>query len=71
MSLTVFPTAGGPLTVHFAGIPGSSYQVQCKTNLADAAWVPVWVTNAPAAGLFDYVDAAPPAPTAFYRLLIP
>jgi autotransporter-associated beta strand protein len=65
--------SGSTATVSFAGIPSFSYQVQRSTNLAD--WVTLVTTNAPANGLFEWVDnfsdlgAVPPS--AYYRLREP
>ena len=65
--------SGSTATVSFAGIPSFSYQVQRSTNLTD--WVTLVTTNAPANGLFEWVDnfsdlgAVPPS--AYYRLREP
>ena len=61
---------GGAATINFAGIPGYSYGVSRSTNLTD--WVTIVTTNAPASGVFNYLDnfgdlgSVPSA--AYYRL---
>ena len=61
---------GGAATINFAGIPGYSYGVLRSTNLTD--WVTIVTTNAPASGVFNYLDnfgdlgSVPSA--AYYRL---
>ena len=57
---------GGTATLNFAGIPGYSYSVNRSTNLTD--WVILWTTNAPASGVFQYIDNPAPMPSAYYRL---
>jgi autotransporter-associated beta strand protein len=59
-------TTGGTATLNFAGIPGYSYSVNRSTNLTD--WVTLWTTNAPASGVFEYLDNPAPTPSAYYRL---
>jgi hypothetical protein len=61
------------VTLKFAGIPGYSYAVKRSTNLVD--WVTRVTTNAPTAGVFQWVDnfsdlGGPPA-SAYYRLAQP
>jgi hypothetical protein len=51
----------------FAGIPGYQYHVQVSTNLSD--WNDVLITNAPAGGVFQFIDNAAPLPDAYYRLM--
>ncbi len=63
-SLTV---TGGTAMVNFAGIPGFTYNVQVSTNLT--SWSTVETTNAPANGLFQFIDNAAPTGSAFYRLM--
>jgi hypothetical protein len=55
-------------TVCFAGVPNDSYTVQRSTNLT--SWTDVWTTNAPAGGLFRFVDdgGVDPMGRAYYRL---
>jgi autotransporter-associated beta strand protein len=65
--------SGGTATATFAGIPGYSYQIQRSTNLTD--WVTLTTTNAPAAGVFQWVDdfsdlGGQPS-SAYYRLRQP
>ena len=60
-------TSGGTATLNFAGIPGYSYSVARTTNLV-SAWTVIWTTNAPAGGVFQFIDNPAPQPDAFYRL---
>ena len=74
---TTVTVSNGVATVGFAGIPGRSYQVQRSTNLVD--WVTLVTTNAPANGVFEWVDdfndlgvpPADPPSSAYYRLRLP
>jgi hypothetical protein len=69
--------SNGVAIIDFAGIPGRSYQVQRSTNLVD--WATLVTTNAPAAGVFQWVDdfsdlgvpPADPPSSAYYRLRVP
>jgi hypothetical protein len=54
----------GHPVITFAGIPGYTYKVQRSQNLS--TWTDLWTTNAPEAGLFQYIDLTPSNP-AFYR----
>jgi uncharacterized protein (DUF2141 family) len=50
-------TSGSAVTTTWAGIPGSTNDVQRNTNLlTGAGWVAIWTTNAPPAGVFKYTD---------------
>ncbi|PYI80003.1 MAG: hypothetical protein DME26_22455, partial [Verrucomicrobia bacterium] len=60
-------TGGASVTVRFAGIPGYKYDVERTTDLASGAWTVLLTTNAPAAGVWIYVDTSPPPGGAFYR----
>ncbi len=62
-----FTLTGGSASMSFAGIPGYLYNVQVSTNITD--WNTIWTTNAPAGGVFDFTDSAPPQPNAYYRLM--
>jgi hypothetical protein len=62
----VVSTGGGTATLNLAGIPGYSYSVSRSTNLVD--WSAIWTTNAPAGGLFEFIDTSAPSPSAYYRL---
>ena len=62
------------VALNFAGIPNCSYAIQRATDL-QGVWTTLVTTNAPAAGLFSWVDdfrdlGAPPA-SAYYRLQQP
>jgi Cadherin-like domain len=56
----------GVATLNFDGIPGFSYSVSRSTNLV--TWTSIWTTNAPAGGLFQFIDVSAPQPSAYYRL---
>ena len=63
---TLASTTGGTATLNFAGIPTCSYSVLRSTNLT--SWTAIWLTNAPASGVFQYIDNPAPQPSAYYRL---
>jgi hypothetical protein len=62
-----FTINGGTASMKFAGIPGYLYQVQVSTNLS--SWNTLWMTNAPASGVFEFDDPSAPQPNAYYRLM--
>ena len=62
--------SGGTAVLSFAGVPGSTYNVDRSTNLI--SWTTIETTNAPGTGLFNYTDdfsdlGGPPS-SAYYRL---
>lgn len=57
---------GNALTLRLVGQPGSTYYVERSTDLF--SWLTISTNVAPATGLFDYIDANPPQPAAFYKL---
>jgi hypothetical protein len=59
-------TTSGTATLNFAGIPGYSYSVLRSTNLT--SWTTLRTTNAPAGGLFQFIDTSAPMPSAYYQL---
>lgn len=58
-------SGGGGITVTFAGVPGYAYDVERSPDMF--SWTVVLTTNAPASGIWQYYDAAPPNPSAYYR----
>jgi pectin methylesterase-like acyl-CoA thioesterase len=62
----VVSTTGGTATLNFTGIPGYSYSVSRSTDLL--SWSVIWTTNAPAGGLFQFIDTSAPLDNAYYRL---
>jgi len=60
--------ADGKAYISFAGIPGSAYDVQ-RAFAAEGPYTTLRTMNAPADGLFLYVDDPAPSPSAYYRLL--
>jgi hypothetical protein len=61
---------GGLPFVTFAGIPGRSYHVQRTQDLTGTpTWTDLITTNAPALGLFKYIDPNPPAGPRYYRAI--
>ena len=66
-TINSFKANAGTASISFAGIPGSSYNVQVSTNLIN--WTTLLTTNAPANGLFQFNDSNAAKPTAFYRLM--
>ncbi|MCX8090771.1 MAG: hypothetical protein N3I86_07530 [Verrucomicrobiae bacterium] len=67
LGLAYTPTV---VTVNFQGTPGGAYVVQRAAQVT-GPWTNLLTTNAPISGLFQYLDANPPKPSAFYRLMIP
>ncbi|MEI8290076.1 MAG: autotransporter-associated beta strand repeat-containing protein [Verrucomicrobiota bacterium] len=67
-SIPAVDTSSGSATLNFAGIPGLSYSVQRSTNVNFIPFDTLWTTNAPAGGLFQFIDLSAPTPSAFYRL---
>jgi autotransporter-associated beta strand protein len=57
---------GNVLTLHLSGQAGFTYYLERSTNLF--SWLTISTNIAPASGLFDYIDANPPEPAAFYKL---
>jgi hypothetical protein len=61
---------GGLPAVSFAGIPGRGYHVQRTQDLSGTpSWTDLVTTNAPAGGLFQFVDPSPPVGTNYYRAI--
>jgi hypothetical protein len=61
-------TVSGPTAmVHFAGVPGYSYEVERSTNLAGPSWTVLLITNAPPRGVWQFIDTNPPTGGAYYR----
>jgi hypothetical protein len=65
--ITGFNSDGGHASMTFAGIPGYKYHVQVSTDLS--IWTDLLITNAPAGGVFQFIDNSSPTPAAFYRLM--
>jgi uncharacterized repeat protein (TIGR01451 family) len=62
-------SASGPnIRIQFAGVPGFAYDVERTTNIASGVWIVLQTTNAPAHGVWEFLDANPPMPAAFYRI---
>jgi autotransporter-associated beta strand protein len=62
-------SAGGPIALTFAGVPGLSYTVQRATDALFTQNVTDMQTfTAPVNGVFQFTDNNPPTPQAFYRL---
>ena len=54
------------------GVAGQTYIVEASTNLPTGNWVPIFITNAPPNGLFQFiVPDASSYPTRFYRVVTP
>jgi hypothetical protein len=61
-------TISGPTAVvHFAGVPGYSYEVERSTNLISQSWTVLLITNAPPRGVWQFIDTNPPPGEAYYR----
>lgn len=67
--VSLVATPGGGYQIRFAGVPGSTYQVQRSTDLN--TWTTLATVVAPLHGIIEYEDAAPPQPAAFYRTIAP
>jgi hypothetical protein len=62
----------GKPTMTFAAVPGHSYTVQRTLDLSGTpVWTDLVTTNAPAGGLFQFVDLNPPGGTPIYRAINP
>lgn len=57
----------GVASITFEGISNYRYHVQVSTNLNN--WSDVWITNAPAEGVFQFSDNAAWLQAAYYRLM--
>ena len=67
-NIVAYGLVGGKPTMTVAGIPGRSYTVQRTQDLGGSpVWTDLFTTNAPAAGLFQFVDQTPPGGSVFYR----
>jgi hypothetical protein len=54
----------------FAGVPGYPYRVQRTQDLTGhPTWTDLVTTNAPADGLFQFVDPNPPVGDLIYRAI--
>lgn len=55
-------------TMVFVGVPGYSYRVQRTQDMSGVPlWTPLDLIPAPATGVFQYTDTAPPSGSLFYR----
>jgi len=67
-NVVAYALVAGKPTMTFAGVPGHTYTVQRTQDLSGTpVWTDLWTTNAPAAGLFQYVDETPPVGNLYYR----
>lgn len=64
----VISTSGGSPVINFAGIPNYSYSVLRSATVDFSGFDIVLTTNVPVGGVFQFTDADPPQPAAFYRL---
>jgi hypothetical protein len=60
--------SNGAATVVFSGIPGYAYDVQRSDDVNFTTFTVVLTTNAPAGGVFTWVDNTAPPTAAYYRL---
>ena len=58
----------GQITVSFAGLPNSRFELQRSTRVDFATYTVLTVGNPTTNGLFSFIDANPPSASAFYRL---
>jgi hypothetical protein len=67
-NIVSYGLADGKPALTVAGIPGRGYTVQRTQDLTGTpVWTDIHSTNAPAAGLFEFVDQTPPVGNVFYR----
>jgi hypothetical protein len=57
---------GDGVALELVGRPGVTYYLDRSTNLLE--WITISTNVAPPSGLFQYLDANPPEPTALYKL---
>ena len=63
-------TYGANVVLNWTGLPGQMYQLQYKTNLSEAVWLPI---NTPVNGTgasLSLTNTLEGAPQRFYRLAI-
>jgi YDG domain-containing protein/Big-like domain-containing protein len=66
-NIVAYGLVNGLPTLTFAGVPGYTYLVQRTQDLTTHVWTNLLTTNAPAGGLFQFVDPNPPNGNLFYR----
>lgn len=62
-------TPTNTIALRFSGVPFASGVLRRSTNLTD--WTDLLTNLAPATGLFEFIDPAPPTNQAFYRVRLP
>jgi hypothetical protein len=67
ITIALVPTG---IRLRFTGIPGRSYIIE-RAPTVTGPWIPINTQTAPASGLREYIDATPPAGSAFYRTAQP
>jgi hypothetical protein len=68
LNLVAYGLVNGKPAITFAGIPGHPYVVQRTQSMSGTpVWADLLTTNAPVAGLFQFVDPNPPVGDLFYR----
>jgi hypothetical protein len=70
ITLSVTLNGNGQPVISFAGISGTSYQLQRSTSLLTGVWVDGQTLAAPANGAVQFTDSNPPVNLAFYRVII-
>ena len=69
-NLVAYALVNGKPTMTFAGVPGYTYIVERTQDLTGIpTWTDLLTTNAPPAGLFDFVDQTPAPGNLFYRAI--
>jgi hypothetical protein len=62
-------SGSGSVTLDIVGLPGNGYLVQRANEVTFTTGLTTLLsTNAPADGVFSFIDSNPPATAAFYRL---
>lgn len=62
---------GGRVIANFNGVPGHIYTIQRSTTLAPDSWEDLDTQVAPTFSGIQFIDPAPPADRAFYRVMRP
>ena len=70
LNIVAYGLEDGKPRITFAGVPGHAYTVQRTQDIAGTpSWSGLVTTNAPAAGLFQFIDQTPPTGNVFYRAI--
>jgi hypothetical protein len=62
---------GGMISFEWSAIPGQTYQLQYKTNLAQINWISLGGANTATDVTMSATDSIGPDPQRFYRVVMP